>query len=256
MEHNSLGDLAVLGLAPTTENVRRYGESQRTVYHIAGRAVGQFLEATGHLKLDDDDHALLGDAMALMRYADDMIDLYGVPEAEFVMALSDRSAAPAFYDLAERLGSRAGQFRIAIERLLAASIVQRSCSDLNYPSAKALEGQAAGEVLWAVVGLRCHEAEQKNVHAFLMALSAASNLWDALWDLREDGRGRPLVTFYTLASLLTNITRLVFSQTWSTRFAATLVKLTYRYYFKRSARHKWAAQSRQMAWLKYRAEHR
>lgn len=256
MEHNSLGNLAALGLTPTTENVRRYGESQRTVYDVAGRTVGQFLEATGHLKLDDDDRALLGDAMALMRYADDMIDLYGVAEADFMLALYDRSTAPAFYDLAERLGGRSGQFRLATERLLSASIVQRSCSDLYYPSAKALEGEAAGEVLWAVVGRHCHAAEQKDMRTFIMVLSAASNLWDALWDLREDDRHRPYVIFHTLASLLTNVTRLVFMRSWSTSFTATLVKLTYRYYFKRSARHKWDAQSRQTAWLTYRATNR
>lgn len=254
-DRRSIRDLAQLGLTPTTRNVRRYGESQRTVYHIAGRAVGDFLEATGRVELVDGDVAVLGDAMALMRYADDMIDLYGVPESEFVAALNDQTSGLAFYDLTERLGEATAQFHAAIEYLLAASVVQRQCSDAFYPAAKAAEGEAAGDALWAVVARRCDGADRDVIHAFLRRLSAASNLWDALWDLREDDRWRPTVFARIAMAFARAVVSLAGSRAWSPSFALTLARLMHRYYFKHSARHKWAEQSPQTSWLTYRETH-
>jgi len=148
--------------------------------------------------------------VALMRFTDDVIDVYGVRESEVVAARRDPDAFPAFHDLLKCVGDQPALIG-AVEALLAASISQRTCSASGYAAAKAIESEAAGAVLSAIIQPGVPPHARVRGRAFVLRLSKASNLWDALWDLREDGRRTLPVAFAVLSAFLRATLDLLFS---------------------------------------------
>jgi hypothetical protein len=239
------------GLDGTSDTVAMYIESQQSVYPVAGRVIGDILHDAGLARLNMGARQLLADLMAVMRYANDLIDVYGVTESDLVFAVHTPQVFPvglALYEGVSEHGDPAMYVR-SVEYLLACSAVQRNTSARWYIHARAAEGEAAGLVLISAIAKHLEEAQA--AQRLTVRLSIAANLWDTLWDLREDGRSGFPAWFRTFTRLCGATCSLLASR-HGLLVAHRLWTLTYQHYLSRQARSKWANQSRQDAWVAYR----
>jgi hypothetical protein len=242
-----------IGLDSSTRAAEAYVQSQKSVYPVAGRVVAKLLG----IDSNESPVQLLADVMSVMRYANDMIDIYAVPESEFLAAVSNPISFPALREIIDRVACSGDlvAFIQAVKYLLAASAVQRSCSSRFYANARAAEGEAAGKVLVFSVSRFLPDGRRgQSLSRLTVEIATASNLWDTLWDLREDHRFATAVLSRTLVSLIASLCRLLTSG-HVVEVTRSLSMLTRRYYLSSSARKKWSSTSRREAWLAYRKVH-
>jgi uncharacterized protein len=229
---------------------RAYVRSQNSAYPLAGRIVATILERSWGCRLNDNSRSLLVDTMTALRYVNDLIDIYGVHEARVAQLLRSSGHFSAYDDLCAEVALHGDliAFQQAAEQLLWFSHCQRNAHPASYISFRRAEGLVTGQLLYFAIAANVPHSIRDAVRCQLESIGAAANLWDTLWDLREDGRFSALSQTYAVMAVLAETAKVLRVSPRPAKLLQTLVRLVARFYLSQQARAKWSTVTRESKW--------
>jgi len=186
--------------------------------------------------------------MAIIRYVNDIVDIYDTKEIEIIKEIRSPIFFGCFNDIFE-LVSKYGQpisFNNACKLTLLYSYRQKKSTGLRYLLFRAKEGGSTGLILYSCITPRNQQSHK--IRAFYRMLGISSNLWDTFFDLKEDEKMSiailfvcPLMIIYYSFMTIWYCPRKVYS-------FLILTKFILKFYLRDDAKKKWSNISRTKKW--------
>lgn len=248
----SMRDLEDQGFSGSLPEAKLYNVSQDSVYSRVAEGVDILLKANSvslpHFCLET-----IADIMIVVRYTNDLIDIYGADVHGVIAEVNNPVFFSAFSDIRRRvrLSGDETAFVAACKKTLSATRHQLSAASNRYVYWRLVEGGYTGEMLYYAVFLEIPVHQRDLAKSLLFTLGASCNLWDTLWDLKEDNRYALANMFRTWVHLIREGVRLLVQSKERSNLVRMLYGFVRDYYFSESARAKWALASRRSKWESY-----
>ena len=229
-----------------------YNLSQDSVYSKVAEGIDVLLRANSislsKLCLDT-----VADIMIVIRYTYDLIDIFDADVQGVVAEVDNPVFFSAFSDVRSRvkLSGDETAFVVACKKTLSATRHQLSATNSRYVYWRLVEGGYTGEILYYAISQEIPAHQRELAKSLLFTLGASCNLWDTLWDLKEDSRYTLANLFRTWAYLIRESTSLLARSKERIRLLRMLYGFVRAHYFSDSARARWKHASRRSKWESY-----